>query len=92
MITYERIQPYSSDYLRDLIYRKRLNADEISVLVSEMKNWLYESVRKDTETTYYWSSASTMVYSGNKKAFPDVLYFKYESDLLVFRLRWGIQG
>lgn len=90
MLVYQRIFPYSSDYLRDLMYRKRMSADEIHAQISEIQDWLSEYVNADGCNNYQWSKVKTMVYSGNKEEFSDLLYFRYKTDLLLFKLRWSI--
>lgn len=59
--------------------------------VNAMRVWLTENVKRDGKSDFMWDGESLVEKPG------DLLYgknlyirFKYESDLLAFRLRWGV--
>lgn len=95
--------PYTCAHLWYLWQIKKFTGKQILDLTVEMQHWLDECCVVKGERTFIWDNYYTRVYLDyNKDAGPilktaqqislsDCIYFRYEQDLLAFRLRWGIQ-
>jgi hypothetical protein len=83
---------YTSAYLWWLIHKQKLIGLEIFEIQRKMHGWCCDCVagkhRKGSwENNFSWDSRSTIV---DGFSFPNCIWFKYEEDLLAFRLRFGI--
>lgn len=86
------------DHLYALLERQRLTGRQAQAVVFSMCGWLVANVdihsfawsrhivRVPSDTTWDLSVAN----GGSKIDFASVIFFKNESDLLAFRLRWGV--
>ena len=89
---------HACHWLYDLAYREGLTGAEIMVRSLAMMSWLTE-----TQTRHAWNTTRISVpvdrsisARGNSThtdylEFSTILFFEQPSDLLAFRLRWGIR-
>jgi hypothetical protein len=87
--------PHVSDYLRILVLENKIqDGNKILELTNQMQEWLSENVRCDGKNNYSWSEnkIDLLVDPYQHLSFSDTISFRYETDLLAFRLRWGING
>jgi hypothetical protein len=94
--------PYISNYLHSIIgnktYHKNdliggVTANTILDITNDMQEWLSENVRHDGKNNYAWSESKFTINQFDNYEwikFSESIAFKYEEDLLAFRLRWGI--
>ena len=87
--------PYSSEYLYALILDHNItDTSEIQDKINQIQEWLDENVNGDREFNYKWShngQVTTLLSSiGKQLNFSTFLRFRFEEDLLAFRLRFGI--
>lgn len=88
--------PYSCNWLWILIRRHKhvITAEQCFDYVFTHEGWLSDCVRRDGKNNYAWSQSHliTGIHSstGHSVNFSNILRFKYEEDLLAFRLRFDM--
>jgi len=94
--------PYICHYLDHILTNKSYQkndlicgvpASTIFDITNDMQDWLSENVRRDGKNNYKWSETTfTIRLQDNYEwvRFSDTVSFTYETDLLAFRLRWGV--
>lgn len=84
---------HSSAWLWWCIHRERMVNHQIEKRFYEINKWIIECNSATLFSTMRWSSGKLMteLYPRPALKLPNVLYFDHEEDLVVYRLRWGIQ-
>lgn len=82
----------TSAYLWWLVHKQKLSGDDIFHLTREMHDWCVDNVAGKHalgfwQNNFKWGEVSTYVEG---YSFSDRIWFKYEEDLLAFKLRFGI--
>ena len=82
----------TSAFLWCLVYRQKLSGRDIFYLTQEMHEWCVDNVAGKHRNGYWennfkWGEVITYVEGFR---FADRIWFKYEEDLLAFKLRFGI--
>lgn len=83
---------YSSRYLWWVYKKMNLKKwNEIQDFVKLIQEWLSANVVQDGIPLYKWSGGKLVTTNSlHPGVISNVIYFKYEEDLLAFRLRFGI--
>lgn len=94
-----REYPYTCPYLYHLLKQDRrptVCADEILAIVMEMEDWLCKNVTGKGVHNYQWSIGALRTEILNRNGsfvkFSNSLRFRYQEDLLAFKLRFNIHG
>lgn len=77
---------YKSSNMAQLANSKNMDAIQIQEWVTQVQEWLYENVCNGCANNYEW--AETGYIKGEKVHFPSYIYFRYQADLVAFKLRW----
>lgn len=75
---------YCCPYLWWLLHREKLLGQQLQERIVDIERWLNANLKG----MYVWYPAAT----NESEALYHAVYFKEESDLVAFRLRWGINA
>lgn len=87
--------PYCSEYLYSLILDQGImDTHYILDITDQIQDWLGEYVYRDGKNNYRWDdnglTTTLLSGTGNEVIFCSVLRFRFEEDLIAFKLKFGI--